>query len=181
MVTWQGLRTNTAATRFYLYMTAIPGQLQTIFQFIASGGAGYSELAWFSIDLTGKVAVTDATATTLWLSPAAISLNTWYRFEIFASVGATQNTGTIQAAYYTLDNGSAIASFNTSTADLGINPIGWARFGKIGPTSYATPFYIDDIGVVQNAAGFIGSYAAAPSPPATYSGIIPHLGWGRSL
>ncbi len=53
------------------------------------------------------------------------------------------------------------------------------RFGKVTATSYATSFYMDDLAGQSAASGFIGPYSGALTPPATFAGIIPHLGWGR--
>lgn len=180
IVVWRGLRTTAASMRFYIYLTAIPAEINTFGQF-TTGPGGFTQLAWLAVNLNGRVCVLDATESVIWQATAALSLNTWYRFEIFASLGGTATTGTIQAAYYLLDSTTAVDSFSTSSANLGTDPIAWARFGKMGSTTYAAPFYIDEIGVLQNASGFMGPYTSLPTPPAAPSGTIPHLGWGREV
>ncbi len=180
LMMWRGLHTSAAAMRFYIYITAIPAEINPIAQF-TTGSGGFTQLAWLAVNLNGKICVLDATSTVIWQATNAISLNTWYRLEIFASLGGTATTGTIQAAYYALDSTTAIDSFSTSSANLGTDAISWARFGKIGSTTYTAPFYIDEISVVQNASGFIGPYAGLPAQPPAQPGTIPHLGWGREV
>lgn len=180
LLMWRGLHTSAAAMRLYLYLTAIPGEINTFAQF-TTGPGGFSQLAWLAVNLNGRLCVLDSTSTVIWQASAPLSVNTWYRLELFASLGGTATSGTIEAAYYLLDNPTAIDSFSTSSANLGTDPIAWARFGKMGATSYATPFYIDDIGVVQNASGFIGPYTGLPAQPPAVPGVIPHLGWGRKV
>ena len=181
IVTWRGLHTNAAAMRFYFYFTANPAELNPFAQF-TTGPGGFLQLAWLAVNLNGRLCVLDATSTVIWQAAAPLSLNTWYRFELFASLGGTATTGTIQAAYYVLDNPTAVDSFSTSTANLGTDPIAWARFGKIASSAtYATPFYLDEIEIVQNASGFIGPYASLPAQPPAVPGTIPHLGWGREV
>lgn len=177
---WRGLHTNAAALRVYGYFTALPGEITVIAQF-ASVASGFLQQAQIAIDTNGRMSVIDGSSTVIWQSPAGITLNTWYRFEIFAQLGGTATTGTIEAAYYVLDSLTAIASFSTAVANLGTDPIAWARFGKINATTYAAPFYLDSMGVVQNATGFIGIYTGSPWPTSNPSGIIPHLGWGREV
>ena len=181
IMTWRGLHTNAAALRAYGYFTALPGEPQTFAQLVSYGG-GFLQQAWLGIGAGGKVLVYDGSGgAAIWQSPASISLNTWYRFEIFAQLGGTATTGTIQAAYYVLDNLTAEATFSTNTANLGLNPISGARFGKIGTTSYSTPFYLDSVGVQQDASGLIGIFTGSPAPTPNPAGIIPHSGWGREV
>ncbi len=176
--TWRGLHTNAAALRVYGYFTLLPAET-IVFAQLCSAATGFLQQAQIGLNTTGKVVVIDGSSTVIWQSPAAISLNTWYRFEIFAQLGGTATTGTIEAAYYALDNLTAIASFSTATANLGLDPIAWARFGKTNATTYATPFYLDSMGVRQDATGLVGIYTGSPAPVINPSGTIPHLGWGR--
>ncbi len=180
VIMWCNLHTNAAALRFYLYLTAIPGETITFGQF-TTGPGGFLQLAWLAVNLSGRLCVLDSTGSVLWQAAAPLSVNTWYRLELFTSLGGTATSGTIEVAYYLMDNPAAIDTFATSSANLGTSPIAWARFGKIGATPYAAPFYIDDVGVVQNASGFIGPYTGLPAQPPVAPGVVPHLGWGREV
>lgn len=180
IIRWRNLHTNAAAMRFYLYLTAIPGEIITFGQF-TTGSGGFVQLAWFAVNYNGRPCVLDSTGSVIWQAATPLSVNTWYRIELFASLGGTATSGTIQAAYYLLDSPTAIDTFTTSSANLGTDPIAWARFGKIGATPYTAPFYIDDVGVVQNASGFTGPYTGLPAQPPALLGVIPHLGWGREV
>lgn len=177
---WRGLHTDAAALRVYGYFTAVPGEI-TVFAQLASVATGYLQLAQIGINSAGRVVVMDGSSTPIWTSSTPITLNTWYRLEVFAQLGPTATTGTIQAAYYVLDNPTAVASFSTTTANLGTDPIARAIFGKINSTTYAAPFYLDAMGVTQNATGLVGPYTGTPLLNPNLSGTIPHLGWGRKI
>lgn len=180
-VTWRSLATNAAAMRFYVYFTAFPPNSTGIGQFATNSYiAGLESLAIINFRNDGRVSLSDRT-TVFWVSTATLSLNTWYRFEVFAQVGGTPTTGTLSAAMYALDSGTALDSTTTSTADLGSVKIGWARFGKLSANVWTNTFYMDELAVQQAASGFIGAYSGPPSAPAVYPGVIPHLGWGREV
>lgn len=182
VVTWRGLHTNAVALRFYVYLTAIPTDTEPLAlgQVTTSGGAGFLQMAWAAVRSNGRMSVYDSTANSpIWTSAAPVAINTWYRVELLVVTGATASTGTVQAAYYLHDNPTAVESFNTATATLGTNPIGWVRLGKINPTTDSAPFYLDSIGMRQNASGLLGPFTAPPAQPPAVPGTIPHLGWGR--
>lgn len=179
-LTWRLLASNSVAMRFYAYFTGFPPNSTGIGQLTTSFNVGFEQLAIINFRNDGKVSFSDRT-TVFWTSTATLSLNTWYRFEVFAQTGVTPTTGTLSAAIYSLDSGTALDSTTTSTADLGSLSIGWARFGKLSANAWTNTFYIDEIAVRQAASGFIGAYSGPPSVPAAYAGSIPHLGWGRSI
>ncbi len=183
-LSWQQFSTPSVAMRFYAYFTSLPPAATEFAQLATSPYTSFTLLARFSMRADGYIHVNQhsaAGASPIWTSASPLSLNTWYRFELFASLGGTTTTGTIQAAYYALDSTTAIDSFSTNTAWLGLENFGAMRLGKINVNAWATTIYIDDMALQQNATGFVGPYTAPPTQPAPYPGIIPHLGWGRRI
>ncbi len=179
-VEWRSLGTTSAALRLYIYFTGFPPAITEFAHLTTSAYATFTPLARFIMNTDGRVHVFDM-AGTMWNSTSPLSLNTWYRLEMLATIGATAGTGTINAAYYTLDSTTPIGSFSTSSANLGTTPFGGLRVGKISSNAWATPMYVDDLAVQQNASAFIGPYTPPPSAPVAYLGIIPPEGWGVQL
>ncbi len=181
---WKLLSTSSLAFRTYGYFTSLPAEATEFANIIADPYVNFKAAARFALLPDGRVRVhqhVDTVPGIIWTSTATISLNTWYRFELYASLGATEASGTIQAAYYLLDDTTAIESFFTSSAYLGLANFGACRFGKINTNGWVTTLYVDDIAVQQQASGFIGPYSSPPSVPSAWPGIIPHIGWGREI
>lgn len=180
-MTWRELATNAIALRFYGYFTALPPSSTGMAQLATNANiAGFESLFLINLRDDGRISIADRSSV-FWVSTPAISLNSWYRFEVFAQLGGTPTTGTINVAFYSLDSGTAIDSTTTSTADLGSTSFGWARFGKLSANPWTNSFYMDEMAVQQAASGYIGAYGGPPSAPVAYPGIIPHLGWGRKV
>jgi hypothetical protein len=176
-ISWLALATPAAASCVYAYFTGFPPATTEIVQLTTTKTGTFALLARTVLTSDGKISYLDS-STSLWTSPTAISLNTWYRFEMYAAIGGTTTTGTLNGAYYLMDSTTAVGTFATTSANLGSLNFGTARFGKINTTTWADLFYMDDFAIQQQATGFIGPYSSPPSPPATYSGIIPFKGWG---
>lgn len=180
-MTWRGFHTNAAALRIYGYFTALPSET-TVFAQLVSYGGGFLQQAWLVLMPNGKIGVIDGSSSLIWTSPSSINLNTWYRYEISAELGETATTGHIEAAYYMPNSWDAEASFSTNTANLGLNPIHGARFGKLNATTYDAPFYLDSISVRQDSSALLGLYTGSPGlHNPNPSGMVPHLGWGREV
>ncbi len=175
------LGTNRAAARMYLYLTALPAVGAEVMQFTTPDLGGFAALSRVIISSTAQISLWDSAGTVLWTSAAPMPLNTWIRFEMFAQIGATAGTGEVRFAYYNHDSTTPVQSFSTSTANLGTLTIGGARFGKVNNNSWTAPFYLDGLSIQQAASGFIGPWATPPTPPASFAGIVPHLGWGRQV
>lgn len=178
LVQWASYATQSAAARMYIYLTAFPSDV-TEFMQINTSEASFDYIGRLALNSTGKLIVYDASGA-IWTSTASLSLNSWQRLELYGAIGGSSTTGTLQAAFYAGDSTTAIDSFSTSSANTSTaQAIGMLRFGKVTATSYATSFYMDDLAGQSAASGFIGPYSGALTPPATFAGIIPHLGWGR--
>jgi hypothetical protein len=183
-VLWRQIASSAAAFRVYAYFTGFPSVPMEFAHMTTSLFDSFTLLSRFALASDGYVQVHESAAAgtgAIWTSPAPLSLNTWYRFEMYASLGGTATTGTIEAAYYALDSTTPIASFSSSTAHLGTVNFAHLRFGKLGSSTWSAPMYFDDIAVQQNAVGFVGPYTAPGPVPAAFSGIIPPKGWGVKI
>ncbi len=176
-LSWRDLTASSLACRYYAYFTAHPSTATEISQFLVTSPV-YEMLARVGLSTAGKMIVMDRNGTILWTSTAAIPLNTWIRIEMFAQLGVTAGTGTVQVAYYTLDSTTATDSFSSNTVDLNVTPFARLYLGRINSSAWTDPFYLDDIAILQGATGFIGPYAAPSNLHTPYAGKIPHLGWG---
>lgn len=176
---WKNIASSSCALRLYAYFTTYPSSPYE-FAYFSKNSVAFDLLSRLGLQPDGKISAYDRTGI-VWSSSGSVSLNSWYRFEILAQIGASATTGTIQAAFYSLDSTSPIHSFTTSSANLGTSNIEWVGVGKTSASSASDSFYIDDVAVRQQASGFIGPYTGPPTPPAAYPGIIPFLGWGTEI
>lgn len=180
LILWTSMASSAVALRVYVYFTGLPSAASEFAQLTTTPDWSFTQLARLALLANGKLRVLDS-AGTLWDSTATVSLNTWYRFEMFASLGGTATTGTLNVEFYALDNLTAIDTFSTSTANLGVVNINAARFGKINLDDWTSSIYMDEFATLQQASGFIGPYGGPPSAPTTYPGIIPFHGWGTEI
>lgn len=181
MVRWASFATQSMAARFYIYFTALPSASTEFLQLSTHEGGTFEFAGRIAFGTTGLMLVFDNSGL-IWTSAAAVSINTWYRVELYCAIGPSSTTGTLQTAFYALDNLTAIDSFTTSTANTGTSQaIGVMRFGKVTSSAMTSVFYMDGLAARTQASGFIGPYAGPLTPPATFAGIIPHLGWGRAV
>lgn len=179
-VEWRSIATSSAALRLYIYFTGFPPAFTEFAHFTTNPFSGtFTNLARFAVNTDGRIHVFD-TGGSIWNSSSPLALNTWYRLEMLATLGGTATTGTINAAYYALDNLTSIGNFSTASANLGSTPFGSLRVGKISNNAWTASMYIDDIAVQQNASVFIG-LPTPPPVPVAYVGIIPSEGWGVPL
>lgn len=180
IIRWPLFATPSMAARMYIYFTALPSA-NTEFMQLTTHEAGTFEYAGrIAFHTSGAMLVFDNSGLK-WTSTATASINTWYRVEMYCVPGAS-STGTISAAFYALDSLTALDSYSTSTANTGaLQTIGLLRFGKVTSTAMTSTFYVDGIAAQAQASGFIGPYSGPLTPPATFAGIIPHLGWGRKI
>lgn len=179
-ISWSGLATPSAALRFYAYFTGFPPTSTEIGQLTTSTMGAYASLARCVLASTGRINAFDSSGS-LWTSTSPLSLNTWYRFEIYASLGGTATTGTFQLAFYVLDSLSPVELFSTTSANLGSVNFGNARFGKNNNNAMTEAFYMDSFAVQQQASSFIGPYASDMPAVTPYAGIVPHIGWGTKI
>lgn len=177
---WMSLGTSSAAVRVYAYFTSLPPSSTEFVQFRTAPNGTYVPIAGISLRSAGNISFTDSTSAIVWTSAATISLNTWYRFELKATIGGTATTGSLEGAYYALDSTTAIDSFSSSAITLGTENFSLVRFGKLNTSTWADVFYLDGVAVTQAASALIGPYTA-PVTPAVYDGLAPSRGWGADL
>jgi len=101
------------------------------------------------------------------LSPltTTMPLNTWVRFELAITSGASSTSGTLQARAYTGDSTVAFWSYDNFACDVGTSGIESVRLGRL--SSSQPPFTInyDDFAMERLASGFIGPIPGAPVDP----------------
>lgn len=176
---WGTLGSKSVAARFYVRFTAWPDSANEIAGFVTLQPSYFTIGRWV-VSQTGNLSMFDR-AGLIWTSSTSLSLNTWYRLEMYMHTGATDTTGTIQCAYYALDSGAAIDSFSTSAATVGMAEFSVFRFGRTSASTWVNTIYFDDMMVTQAASGFIGAHSGPPAAPAAYAGKIPFNGWGTPI
>lgn len=179
-LSWMSLATPSAAVRVYAYFTGLPPISTTFVQFMTTPTGSNNTIAGIRLKDTGEVNFVDSVGTVVWTSSAPIALNTWYRFELKATLGGTPTTGSLEGAYYALDNTTAIDGFSSASITLGSENFGAVHFGKTTTNTWTDAFYLDGLAVNQAATGLIGVYSD-PSPQPVYQGVIPSHGWGANL
>lgn len=143
------------AVRAYIYMTAAVTAITQIVDLSDLAGA---KIARVYLDATGHLYVRDSTSTTLWTATAALPLNQQVRVELYVIPGSTA----IHFAYYSADSTTAIASFDTTTAATGANPVAVASVGRLFNTTDTAAWWIDDFAVDTTASAFIGPETNPP-------------------
>lgn len=146
-----------AAFRAYIYLPTLPGTAQTLFNFQTST---FSGIANINISNANKLYVTDASAT-VYTAPDALLAATWYRVEAQLEVGADAASGTLRFQYFQADSSTPVASFDSTTANIGSSNIYRSQIGK--QTSSATlDIFYDDIAYNDGTLTPIGPYAGTP-------------------
>jgi hypothetical protein len=187
-VGWSPTATGSAAARFYVYLTVLPGS-EAEWQARSASG----QVVTVGFNSAGHMVLQNAAATTVWTAISAFPLNTWIRVEAAVVVGTTTGNGTLKAAYYVGDGTTATDSFTgTANQNTGTANINEVRWGKQTGT-YTTTFYLDDIGLVTGSSAFMGPVSTtAPNPPtaitatagilsATVNGTTPTFDGGSAI
>lgn len=152
-IDFTGASVAATAARLYLRFASLPSAATNLIEIRNVSGGQNAAIGMNG----GKLQVKD-TASTPHTFSGTLSVNTWYRVEIQATVSSS--AGTVSAAYYLGDNTSPVeAAYSTSMADTTDTNVSYFRFGK--PTT-ATAFevYYDDIAWNYGSAAPIGPYTA---------------------
>lgn len=83
-----------------------------------------------------KFQIIDGSGTSIFSTTAAVSVSTWYRWELFISCGTSANA-TIKFAYYLGDSMTPVQSFSTTTATTAAT-LASAHLGKQVTAAFAT-------------------------------------------
>lgn len=155
--------TTTLTARFYVRFPSTPTASCQLYT--PRNDATY--IGGVNISNALKFQVTNTAGTPLFTS-ATLSAATWYRVEIAHQIG-TATTGAVWFKYFAGDSTTAVETFTSTTADLGIDPISMYRIGKIN-NSGDTPMDLDSITFDPASTAYLGPHAVINSPPVANPG-----------
>jgi len=145
----------TAWVRTYARFSALPSALTVLFK--GSGNASAAGPAWeVRLKSTGVFSIrnTFSTGTTV-TSTAALSANTWYRFEVRQLIQSTASTGELELRVFSGESTTAIETL-TITGET-TNNLAVAYFGCID-TADNNKFFFDDIAINDTTGTFQNSW-----------------------
>ncbi|UQX89204.1 PKD domain-containing protein [Jatrophihabitans telluris] len=149
------LNTTTAAIRGYFYFSTITSDDEWLFKF---GGAGNSTDLIGKLNSAGALRLQDTTGTK-WTAASALPLNQWVRIEMRLDLGAN----TAQLVYYLGDSTTPVTGGDSGTISVSAGTIiNYGVFGRPNNGTYTTPFWVDDVRLVDSSASLIGP---VPVPP----------------
>jgi hypothetical protein len=157
----------TASTRFgvraYFYLTALPtADLWLIAMYAADHT---TRLLSMHVNGAGKLRLSDAATTTtgVWTAAAAMPVNQWVRIELYGSCGSTTTNATVKGGVYLGDSTTPIEAIYSSTAaNLGTaQQFSRAIIGKANSSTFATPYWVDDIKADDTATGLLGPFVTS--------------------
>jgi hypothetical protein len=127
--------------RCYIRLTALPGVVQILTRYLS----GASQSLRVNVKAAGTLEVRDAGNSVVGTTTSAVSINTWWRLEMFTTFSAT--VGAVQLRLYNTADGTSITdSLNLSGLTLTANATA-LRFG-VGAAAASVPTtYYDDIAV----------------------------------
>lgn len=140
--------------RSYFRFSALPTASDLVITQFRSSSA---QLFAVRLRTDGKVGVDLPDGSTLATSTYTLSLNTWYRVESAAVVGAS---GGIVADVYAGDSTTSLGRLGALTGiNTGTAPMVAARWGKITSAASVNTFHIDDVAVQDGTSTYLGPYA----------------------
>lgn len=155
-VEWSGADETQAAVRVYVRLSTLPANTQD-FVALRNSVSGSVKLQ-FTVT-TGAIKVINAAGSTV-KTFAGLSIDTWYRVELWAAKGTTTSNGTIKAAYYLLDSTSPVEAEYSSTA-TNAGTTNWTNVRLMHLTgSVPLACYFDDRTVSFGATDYIGPITA---------------------
>lgn len=193
---WAWTNHNQFISQFYFKLvqnvTATSG-----FFIIRGGGSAVVQLA---INSAREVTVLTGSGSANRWTTAALTLGTWYRFDISGQVGATTSTGILNVDYYAGDSGTpvetglAITDANLGTGGADQLRVGWQatvasvrqcridslRLKHSEGTTYLTPFGANQAPTVSLAAFqnvSAGATVTATATPSDVDGTIASHAW----
>jgi hypothetical protein len=154
--------------RFYIRPLAFPSSdNQPIFRNLSSFGTSGAAV---NLDTDGTVDLNNDVAATSAAGAVALSLNTWYRFELRHLLSDT--VGELELRIYLGENTTALETLSLGAQDTMPAPSNINSF-EVGNRFGAgtLDIYIDDVGVNDSSGGsdnsWLGPVAAAPEPETT--------------
>lgn len=127
--------------RCYIRLTALPGVVQILTRYLS----GASQSLRVNVKAAGTLEVRDAANSVVGTTTSAVSINTWWRLELFTTFSAT--VGAVQLRLYNTADGTTITdSLNLTGLALTANATA-LRFG-VGAAAASIPTtYYDDVAV----------------------------------
>ena len=127
--------------RCYIRLTALPGVVQILTRYLS----GASQSLRVNVKAAGTLEVRDAGNSVVGTTTSAVSINTWWRLEMFTTFSAT--VGAVALRLYNTADGTTITdSLNLSGLTLTANATA-LRFG-VGAAAASIPTtYYDDLAV----------------------------------
>jgi hypothetical protein len=161
--------------RAYFYFTALPTADHWLIAMYATNNT--TRLLSMHINGAGKLRLSDLTGTAgVWTAAATMPLNQWVRIDLYGSCGSTTTNATVKGGVYLGDSTSPIeAIYSTIAGNLGVsNQFGRATIGKANSSTFATPYWIDDIRADDTATDLPGPYVATAVPPTLTNAQVDH-------
>jgi hypothetical protein len=154
------------AVRGYFYLTSLPTADHWLIAMYATNHT--TRLLSMHINSAGKLRLSDGSGTTgVWTAAATMPLNQWVRIELYGSCGSSTANATVKGGVYLGDSTIPIETiYSTSTGNLGAaQQFGRAVIGKVNSSTFATPYWVDDIKADDTATDLPGPYSAITTPP----------------
>lgn len=166
-VAYSGFSTTQFAARAYVYYGSFPAVSAN--QNLIQIRSGSTVLNGFDFgDNDHRFSFRTPTGVGYFVSPAAISLNTWYRVEIAWNISATG--GSVNARVYLGDSTTALWQVNPTAINTGTAPITEVRFGSNNSATSMGSTWLDEVAARDASVLLIGPYStAAPTVNATAS------------
>lgn len=155
---------------FYIKFGTMPAATTMMGQLVNTAGATMAKLY---VNGSGRLVVNDSAATLFTAAAAtAMTAGTWYRWEAEVIAGTSTTNGTVSVAVYVGDSTTPLASFTSTTANTGTVNYANAQFGKTDNGTFASDFWIDDLGQNDGATAFNGPTSSGSSTPALAGGSL---------
>jgi hypothetical protein len=157
------------SVRCYLRLTALPSAATDAEFPIRLCTAAGSQVAKVQMKAAsapiGTLRIANSAGSVIYSGSQVLSLNTWYRVEVWGT-GAGTATATFNYALYAGDSGTALESTQLTSFSMSNGQLGQIRFGKTNSATLAT-WQFDDIAVNLGSNTQIGSEldTTAPSVP----------------
>lgn len=127
--------------RCYIRLTALPGVVQILVRYLS----GASQSLRVNVKSGGTLEVRDAGNSVVGTTTSAVSINTWWRLEMFTTFSAT--VGAVQLRLYNTADGTSITdSLNLSGLAFTANATS-VRFGVGAAAASVSTTYYDDVAV----------------------------------
>jgi hypothetical protein len=162
-VVWSGLDDGGSGNirwRFYIYLGQVDAQTRLI-RFINSAGALIGTWRFLS-DRT--IALLDGNATLVsGTTFAALSLNTWYRFEGYYTQGTTAANGASKLSIYEGESSTPVEEKETTGVDFDGDATTFDRF-SVGTVGTDSEFWIESLAVDNASTTYIGAKEQSGTP-----------------